>query len=73
MTARLVHSIQTQALRRTCVSSAAEIGRDEKTIRSIFHDELTTLEAARAVPTPTWLGSDELTLAGKPRFPALPR
>lgn len=26
-----------------------------------------TLEAARAVPAPTWLGIDELTLAGKPR------
>ena len=38
---------------------------DEKTIRNIFHDYLATLEVVRV--TPTWLGIDDLTLAGKPR------
>jgi transposase len=66
MTVRLVQYIQTQVLRRTVVSIAAEIGLDEKTIPNIFHDYVAALKATRSVSAPMWLGIDELTLAGKP-------
>ena len=48
MTTRLVQYIQRQTLRRTFESIAAEVGVDEKTVRTIFHDAVMTLKASRA-------------------------
>ena len=67
MTTRLIEYIQTQSLRRTFVSIAAEVGLDEKTIRNIFHDYVIELEATHVFQTPLWLGIDELMLVRKQR------
>lgn len=66
-TSRLVCYIERQALRRTFVALALEIGVDEKTIRNIFHDHVAELEQARRVEAPAILGIDELHLLGHPR------
>jgi transposase len=66
-TSRLVRYIQRQALRRTFVALALEVGVDEKTIRNIFHDHITELEQARRIEAPFALGIDELHLLGQPR------
>lgn len=66
-TRRLVAYIQREALRRTFVSVAQEVGLAESTVRRIFGQHTYALEAVRQVVTPEWLGNDEIHLGGKPR------
>jgi transposase len=66
-TKRLVSYIHREALRRTFVSVADEVGLAESTVRRIFAEHAHALEAAHQVVTPEWLGIDEIHLGGKPR------
>jgi uncharacterized protein YdhG (YjbR/CyaY superfamily) len=66
-TRRLVAYIHREALRRTFVSVAEEVGLAESTVRRIFGEHAYALDAARQVVMPDWLGIDEIHLAGKPR------
>jgi transposase len=66
-TRRLVAYIERQALRRTFVSVADDVGLAESTVRRIFGEHTAALEAARQPATPEWLGIDEIHLGGKPR------
>ncbi|WP_214720682.1 ISL3 family transposase [Exiguobacterium sp. s192] len=68
MTSRLVHYIRNASLKRTFTSIAEEIGIDEKTVRNIFRDYVTELEAETQFETPKWLGLDEIHILKKPRF-----
>jgi transposase-like protein len=67
MTRRLVDYIRQQSLRRTFVSIAEEIGKEEGTIRYIFNQYAVELQKEFVIETPEWLGIDELKLCGKPR------
>jgi transposase len=66
-TRRLVAYIHREAMRRTFVSVAEEVGLAESTVRRVFGEHAYALEAARQVVTPEWLGIDEIHLGGKPR------
>lgn len=67
MTQRLLRHIGEASLRRTFVSIAEECGLDEKTVRNVFHEHVTQLDATTTFATPAWLGIDELTLMRHPR------
>ena len=62
VTNRLINWIQEASLRKTFTSVAEEIGVDEKTVRNIFNDYVTELEAQTEFRTPKWLGIDEVHL-----------
>ena len=62
MTERLVAWIGPAAIRRPFAHVAQEVGVSERTVRDIFHDHVTALEAHRQVETPQWLGLDEIHL-----------
>ncbi|AEJ40134.1 transposase TnpA, ISL3 family [Sulfobacillus acidophilus TPY] len=62
MTERLVAWIGPAAIRRPFTHVAQEVGISERTVRDIFHDHVTALEAHRKVETPQWLGLDEIHL-----------
>jgi transposase len=66
-TKRLVRSVQREALRRTFVSVADEVGLAESTVRRIFGEHTQALDEARQCITPAWLGIDEIHLGGRPR------
>ena len=66
-TSRLVRYVQRQALTRTFVAVAAEIGLDEKTVRLWFADSIATLSRVKQEPTPRIMGLDEIYLLGQPR------
>ncbi len=52
MTERLVAWIGPAAIRRPFAHVAQEVGVSERTVRDIFHDHVTALEAHRQVETP---------------------
>lgn len=62
VTKRLIDWIQEASLEKTFTSVAEEIGIDEKTVRNIFNDYVTELEAQTDFCTPKWLGIDEVDL-----------
>ncbi len=62
MTQRLASWIGPTAIRRPFAHVAHEVGVSEWTVRDIFHDHVTDLEAHRQVETPQWLGLDEIHL-----------
>jgi transposase len=66
-TKRLVAYVQREALRRTFVSVADEVGLAESTVRRIFAEHTQALDAARPLITPDWLGGDEIQLGGRRR------
>jgi transposase len=66
-TKRLVGYVQREALRRTFVSVAEDVGLAESTVRRMFGQHVAALEAERQVVTPEWLGIDEIHLAGMAR------
>ncbi|MHB8454011.1 MAG: ISL3 family transposase [Acidiferrobacterales bacterium] len=62
MTQRMVKWIGKQAIKRTFASIAAEVGLDEKSVRSIFRDCINELEKTVRFETPQWMGIDEVQL-----------
>jgi len=66
MTARLVTWIGRQALAYTFAAIAEQVGVDEKTVRNIFSEYATGLQAKFKRETPVILGMDEIHL-GKAR------
>lgn len=62
VTKRLIDWIQVASLENTFTSVADEIGVDKKTVRNIFNDCVTELEAQTDFRTPKWLGIDEAHL-----------
>lgn len=67
MTERLVKYIARQSLTETFTKVGEDTGADEKTIRNVFDETIRNLEMLRVVPTPKWLGIDEIYLFDKPR------
>jgi transposase len=67
MTERLVKWIGAQSLKRTFSSVADDAGVTEGTVRNIFRDHVTDLEAEFRAKTPRWLGIDEIHIIKKPR------
>src|SRR5690625_3641464 len=68
VTNRLIGWIQEASLEKTFTSVADDIGVDEKTVRNIFNDYVTELEAQTEFKTPKWLGLDEVNLLKNYRF-----
>ena len=66
-TCRLVRYVHQQSLFRPFVALAAEVGLDEKSVRTIFHEYVVELEQTMRASTPRVLGLDELHLMGQPR------
>ena len=66
MTKRLVAWVGKQAVKRTFLNIAEEIGVTEGTIRLIFKDYVSDLEKTVRFETPKWMGIDEIHLI-KPR------
>ncbi len=62
VTKRLIKWIKKASLDNTFTSVAEEIGIDEKTVRNIFKDYVTELEAQTDFRTPKWLCIDEVHL-----------
>lgn len=62
VTNRLIDWIQTASLEKTFTSVADDVGVDEKTVRNIFNDYVSELEAQTDFRTPKWLGIDEVHL-----------
>ena len=62
MTSRLVDWIGQQAVKRTFISLADEVGVVEGTVRLIFKDYVSELEQKVQFETPRWLGIDEIHL-----------
>jgi len=60
MTSRLENWVGQQSIKRTFTSIADETGLDEKTVRNIFRDYVTDLEAELQFEAPKWLGIDEI-------------
>ena len=67
MTKRLHDHIASRSLRETFTRIAEDVGVDEKTIRNVFREKVKGLEMLHVVPTPEWLGIDEVYLFNKPR------
>lgn len=67
MTERLVRWIGSQSLKRTFSSVAEDVGVTEGTVRNIFRDHVTNLEAEVRFEVPRWLGIDEIHIIRKPR------
>lgn len=68
VTIRLMDWIQQASLEKTFTSVAEDVGVDEKTVRNIFHDYVSELEAQIEFRTPKWLGLDEVHLLKNYRF-----
>lgn len=68
VTIRLIDWIQQASLEKTFTSVAEDVGVDEKTVRNIFHDYVSELEAQTEFRTPKWLGLDEVHLLKNYRF-----
>ncbi len=66
MTRRLVKWICEQAINRTFVSIAEDVGVSEGTVRLLFKEYGEQKNPTFNMPTPRWLGIDEIYL-GKPR------
>ncbi|ELA01471.1 transposase TnpA, ISL3 family protein [Cupriavidus sp. HMR-1] len=62
MTKRLVDWIGRQAVKRTFLSIADEVGVVEGTVRAIFRDYVSDLEHHIRFETPRWMGIDEIHL-----------
>ena len=62
MTQRLTAWIGKQAIKRTFVSIAEEVGCTESTVRSVFRDYINELEKTIRFETPKWMGIDEIYL-----------
>lgn len=62
VTNRLINWIKDANLEKTFTSVADDIDVNEKTIRNIFNDYVTELEAKTDFRTPNWLGIDEIHL-----------
>jgi transposase len=60
MTTRLVQWVGQQSLERVFTSIAQEAGLDEKTVRNIFRDHVSELEAQFRFAPPKWLGIEEI-------------
>lgn len=60
MTKRLAQYIQREAVRRTFLSVAEEVGVDDQTVRNVLDDYAQSLERRIDFPTPEWLGIDEV-------------
>ena len=67
MTRRLVEWIGQQGLRRPFTAVADDAGLDESTIRSAWSEWTEAKIAALEIPTPTWMGLDEVYLLGSAR------
>jgi transposase len=67
MTERLVRWIGAQSLKRTFSAVAEDVGVTEGTVRNIFRDHVTDLEAQVRFEVPRWLGIDEIHIIRKPR------
>src|SRR5690625_1157655 len=68
VTNRLIDWIQEANLGKTFTSVADDIGVDEKTVRNIFNDYVSELEARTEFRTHKWLGLDEVHLLNNYRF-----
>lgn len=66
MTRRLVKWIGQQAIKRTFASVAEETGVTDTTVKAVFRDYVSELEAHIRFETPKWMGIDEIHLI-KPR------
>jgi transposase len=66
MTDRLVRWSGQQSLKRTFSALADDVGVTEGTIRNIFRDYVTDLEAQVRFETPQWLGIDEIHIIRPP-------
>ncbi|WP_342536002.1 transposase family protein [Sporosarcina sp. FSL K6-3508] len=62
VTNRLIDWIKEASLEKTFTSVADDIGVNEKTVRNIFNDYVTELEAKTDFRTPNWLNIDEIHL-----------
>jgi transposase len=62
MTRRLVERIKVESLNRPFVDVAKDYGINDKTVRNIFHDYVSALDATRKYETPDVLGIDEVYL-----------
>lgn len=60
MTKRLLAYIQRLSLEKKFTEIADEVGVNEKTVRNIFSEYVTQLDAERTISAPEWLGIDEL-------------
>lgn len=60
MTKRLVEYVRQQALARPFLHIAEEVGIDEKTVRNILKEHSRHLVKHSPMPTPEWLGIDEV-------------
>jgi transposase len=67
MTRRLLDYIQRRSLERTFTEVASDVGVNEKTVRNIFKEYVTGLNAKYWPLTPSYLGIDEVFLVRKPR------
>ncbi|MHB8176879.1 MAG: ISL3 family transposase [Vulcanimicrobiaceae bacterium] len=67
MTTRLEKKVGEWSLKRTFASVAEEVGVDERSVRRIFQDHITDLEAEVRFEAPRWLGIDEIHIIKKPR------
>jgi transposase len=56
-----------QSVKRVFAAIAEEAGLDEKTVRTIFQEYVTRLEAETRFETPRWLGIDEIHVIRRPR------
>lgn len=68
VTNRLMDWIKEASLEKTFTSVAEEVGVDEKTVRNIFNDYVSELEAQTEFRTSKWLGLDEVHLLKNYRF-----
>jgi transposase len=66
-TTRLVQHIERHCLRKTFAELSREVGVDDKTIRHIFDDYVSSLKENVVFETPEILGIDELKIIGQYR------
>ncbi|HRB16184.1 MAG TPA: ISL3 family transposase [Nitrospira sp.] len=64
---RLVMAIAHASLHRPFLQLAKEYGMHERTIRRIAHSFFRVLDSMAQLPTPQWLGIDEVKVHGIPR------
>jgi len=67
-TRRLVEAIARDSLHRPFSHVAKECGVHEATVRRVAHSFFQALDAIAHLPTPRWLGIDEVTIRGIPRI-----
>jgi transposase len=66
MTQRLLIWVGQQSVKRVFAAIAEEVGLDEKTVRTIFQECVTRLEAETRFETPRWPASTRSTSSGVP-------